>query len=296
MESSRRTFLNSLGSLLGLAAIAPAEAMRRIGDSVQTAGATDEEIVARTFALAARRGLVGDDMGEIIDIIGSSFIGTPYVAHTLEVPGAERLVVNLRELDCTTFVESTLALSRCARLGTPTFDAFRNQLQTIRYRDGVINGYPSRLHYFIDWIGNNAAKGIVKNITFDLGGVAVTKPIDFMTTHPQAYRQLSEKANVEAMAEVETRLSSQPYAVLPKQAIAPAAEKIKSGDIIALATSMKGLDVSHVGFAVRSAGRLKFLHAPLSGGSVQLSEHPLSEYVAGLAKATGIIIARPLNP
>ncbi len=296
MHSSRRSFLNSLGSLVGLAAVSPAEAMRRIGDGIQSAGASDEEIVGRVFALAARRGLVGDEIGEIVDIIGSSFIGTPYGAHTLEVPGPERLVVNLRELDCTTFVENTLALSRCARLGTPTFGAFQTQLQTIRYRDGVIHGYPSRLHYFIDWIGNNASKGIVRNITFDIGGVAVTKPIDFMTTHPEAYRQLAEQSNVEAMAEVEKRLSSHQYAVLPKQAIASAGQKIKSGDIIALATAMKGLDVSHVGFAIRSGNAVKFLHAPLSGGSVELSEHPLSEYVAGIAKATGIIVARPMNP
>ena len=296
MQRSRRSFLNSFGSLLGLAAVSPSEAIKTLGNTVQPAGATDEEIVARTFALAARRGLVGDDIGEIVDIIGSSFIGTPYGAHTLEVPGPERLVINLREFDCTTFVENTLALSRCARAGTPTFDAFKEQLQKIRYRGGVIREYPSRLHYFIDWIADNVAKGIVRNITFDLGGVSVTKPIDFMTTHPASYRQLADKSNLEAIAEIEKRLSSQSYTVLPKQAIAPAGSRIKSGDIVALATSTQGLDVTHVGFAVRSAGAVKFLHAPLSGGSVELSDHALSDYVAAITKATGIIVARPLNP
>lgn len=39
------------------------------------------------------------------------FRGTPYVASTLEKE-PEGLVVNLRELDCTTFAETVLALSR----------------------------------------------------------------------------------------------------------------------------------------------------------------------------------------
>ena len=104
-------------------------------------------------------------------------------------------------------------------------------------------------------------------------------------------------ASVEqAMADVEKRLSGQSYTVLPKQAIAGAQTKIENGDIIALATAMKGLDVSHVGFAVRSDRGVKFLHAPLSGGSVQLSDHPLDAYVAGIAKATGILVVRPMNP
>lgn len=296
MGSSRRSFLNSFGSLLGLAVMSPSEAVRRIGQTVRPSDETDEEIVAKTFDLAARRGLAGEQIGEIIAVIGESFIGTPYEAHTLEVPGPEHLVVDLRTFDCTTFVETTLALSRCVRLAAPNFPAFREQLQKIRYRDGIIHGYPSRLHYFIDWIGNNEAKGIVRNVTHELGGVAITKPIDFMTTHVSAYHQLADKANVAAVAQAEKRLSSHPYVVLPKQSIDSATPEIQNGDIIALATSMEGLDVSHVGFAVRTGNVVKFLHAPLSGGSVTLSEHPLPDYVAGLSKATGIIVARPLNP
>jgi hypothetical protein len=270
--------------------------MKRIGNTVQPSGATDEEIVAKTFELAARRGLAGEEIGEIITVIGESFLGAPYEAHTLEVLGSERLLVDLRTFDCTTFVESTLALSRCVRFATPTFEGFRAQLQRIRYRNGVIHGYPSRLHYFIDWLADNEAKGIVRNITHELGGVSITKPIDFMSTHTAAYRQLSDKANVAAIAEVEKRLTSRAFAVLPKQSIESAVPKIQNGDIVALATLTKGLDVSHVGFAVRSGNTVKFLHAPLSGGSVILSEHALPEFVGGVAKATGIIVGRPLNP
>ena len=44
------------------------------------------------------------------------FLGLPYVAHTLEINDDERLVVNTRQLDCTTLVENVTALTLCAAL------------------------------------------------------------------------------------------------------------------------------------------------------------------------------------
>lgn len=293
----RRSFLGRLTAAAGTLLVSRRAAARLLGGDLQSAGASDQEIALRTFAMAARRGLQEDSIGDIMAVIGSSFTGAPYEAHTIEVPGPERLVCDLRTFDCTTFVESTLALSRCVKLGAASYEGFQQQLQRIRYRAGIIQGYPSRLHYFIDWIGDNEQKKIVRNITRDLEGVEVTKPIDFMTTHRDAYRQLADEDNVKAVAEAEHRLSGNTYAVLTKQHIAAVQDRLQNGDIIALATSLKGLDVTHTGMAVRSGRVVKFLHAPLSGGAVQLSERSLPEYVAGLgARTTGIIVARPLNP
>ena len=50
-----------------------------------------------------------------------------------------------------------------------------------------------------------------------------------------------------------------------------------------------------MGMAVRSGRIVRLLHAPLSDGTVQLSERALPEYVAALTKASGIIVARPLD-
>lgn len=291
----RRSFLGQMASLIGTAMVSPGKTARRLSGTPQSAGASDQEIALKTFAMAARRGLQEDAVGEIMAVVGSSFTGTPYAAHALEVPGPERLVVNLRGFDCTTFVESTLALSRCVKLGTATFEAFQQQLQTIRYRAGAIQGYPSRLHYLIDWVADNERKRIVRDITRDLGGVTVTKPIDFMTTHRQDYRQLDSEENVHAIAETEHRLTERTYAVVAKQRIALVQDRLRNGDIIALATTVKGLDVTHMGMAVRSGRIVRLLHAPLSDGTVQLSERALPEYVAALTKASGIIVARPLD-
>ena len=73
--------------------------------------------------------------------------GLPYVAKTLEVNREERLVVNLRQLDCTTYVETVMALALCMKQKAHTFQAFCRNLQRLRYEDGKV-AYTHRLHYF----------------------------------------------------------------------------------------------------------------------------------------------------
>jgi cell wall-associated NlpC family hydrolase len=292
----RRSFLRALVAGLGAALVVRGTAAAMLARGLQSAGATDREIALRIFSMAARRGLQTDPVGEIMVAIGSSFTGTPYLAHGLEVQGPERLVVNLRGFDCTTFVESVLALSRCVKLGTATFEAFRQELQTLRYRAGVIRGYPSRLHYFIDWIADNEEKHLVRDLTGQLGGAPVTRPINFMTSHRQLYAQLTDEGNAREVAETERRLSGRPYAVLARQQVAAVQDRLQNGDIIAFATPIAGLDVTHMGMAVRSGRVVRLLHAPLSDGNVQLSGRSLPDYVAALGKATGILVARPVNP
>ncbi|HSO85773.1 MAG TPA: N-acetylmuramoyl-L-alanine amidase-like domain-containing protein, partial [Draconibacterium sp.] len=101
---------------------------------------------------------------ELMIKVGTCFIDTPYVAHTLETE-PEQLVVNLRELDCTTFAENCLAIARTIKSETPSFEQFTCELQNIRYRNGVIDGYLSRIHYFSDWIFENSKNHLVKDIS-----------------------------------------------------------------------------------------------------------------------------------
>ena len=81
---------------------------------------------------------------------GRQLLGLPYVAHTLEDnPGEQQLIVNLRELDCTTLTENIVALTLCAKAEIYTFAAFLESLETIRYfKNQTFEGYPARLHYF----------------------------------------------------------------------------------------------------------------------------------------------------
>jgi len=256
----------------------------------------DERIFHGTMDLAAKEGLADKPIGDVIPALGFSFLGTPYVAHSLEAPGPERLVVNLRAFDCTTFMESILVLSRCVKLKVKTFDGYRRQLQFVRYRGGVIDGYPSRLHYLTDWVWDNEQKKVLRDVTESIGGKRAGKVIDFMSTHISSYRPLSDTGFVRRIKETEQELTARSYVFVPKDRVRAELAKIHNGDLIGTATSIVGIDVSHTGIAVRKDGTMKFLHAPLSGGEVQVSEGSLADYLAKYDAVTGIVVARALEP
>jgi hypothetical protein len=291
MTNSRRTFLKYSAVAAGSAFLFPESFL--FGEKKSD---SNQEVLKQKFELASTEGLSEKTMSEVMASIGQSFLDAPYKAHTLEVEGKERLVVNLKEFDCVTFVENTLALSRCVKLKKTTFDEFKKQLQLIRYRSGKLNGYPSRLHYFSDWIDDNEKKGIVKNITQGLGGVPFDKTFNFMSTHRDAYKQLKNETFFDAIKVTEAKLNMREHFYLPKQNIQDAREMIQDGDIIGITTSIDGLDITHTGMAFRLQGYLRFLHAPLSAGTIQITKRTIVDYLGQYEKHTGIMIARPLEP
>jgi hypothetical protein len=235
--------------------------------------------------------------------IGRSFVGVAYVPRTLEVDGPERVVINFRGLDCVTFVENAFALARFVRAGgidrlasrPDAESAYARLLEEIRYRDGALNGYPSRLHYFSDWVADNARRGLVTDFSAALGGERDDERIDFMSTHPDAYRQLADPASLARVREDEARLSATGRTFVPEGRIAEVAEGIRDGDIIAATSTVAGLDVAHTGLALWVDGTLRLLHAPLVGDSVEISTSSLAERILGIEGQDGIIVARPVE-
>ncbi|MGW9684741.1 N-acetylmuramoyl-L-alanine amidase-like domain-containing protein [Flagellimonas sp. 2504JD1-5] len=239
------------------------------------------------------RQVEGKDLGDSLVFVGKSFLDIPYVEKTLEVGDTETLVVNLGGLDCTTFVENVLAFGLMLEKEQSDFTDFAKNLETIRYRNGILDGYPSRLHYFTDWIRNNEQKGLVRDITSELGGREHKKPINFMGTHRDLYPFLEQDKNYNAILKAEAELAKESLCFLAQDEIQSNEHLIQSGDIIALATSIKGLDVTHTGIAIREAdGRIHLLHASISG-SVQITKEPLVDYLKKIKSNIGIIVARP---
>lgn len=240
-------------------------------------------------------------IGRTMAELGRSFVGTAYVPKTLEVEGPERVVVNFRGLDCVTFVENVFAMARFVRSdGVELLSdrqaaeaRYETLLAELRYRDGTVAGYPSRLHYFSEWIRENARRGLVADISSELGAVHDSEQIDFMTEHPDAYRQLADPSNLERMRETEDRLSAAGRAYVPESRISDVAERIRDGDIIAATSAVAGLDVAHTGLALWVDGTLRLMHAPLVGDSVQISEVTLAERIQSIEAQDGIIVARP---
>jgi hypothetical protein len=289
----RRQFLTSLITTSLAASKARAEGLLKMLQSEDP----DEKICMEKFAMAKERSLELRPIGEVVADIGKSFVGTEYVAHTLEQPGEEHLVVNLRGMDCVSFYENSLCLGRCVELKTPTFEAFKHQLQWIRYRDGVINGYPSRIHYTSDYFYEDVKKGIWRDLTKELGGVPFTKKVDFMSTHSDAYAALvAHPEFIPIIRKQEEAINAREKFYIPKEKVAQVMDKMQNGDILGTTTSKEGLDTSHTGMILWQEGEPHFMHAPLSGGSVQISKGNLSEYLLGNASQTGIMIVRPLEP
>lgn len=254
----------------------------------------DEDLSAFEAKIEEIKPLDLPTMGQTVVAIGKTFTGMPYIGKTLEIHEDEKLVINLRGFDCTTYVENVLAFSLLLKKEADEFEAFGSILRNIRYRDGDLAGYPSRLHYFSDWLHNNEIKGLVRNMSCELGGIKLEKDIAFMTSHRELYPGLEDDKSFELVRSTEKRLSGSALCYIPKAKIKDVESRLEDGDIIALATSIEGLDVTHTGFAHRKAdGRIYLLHASVSG-QVEIAEKPLAEYLEKIKNNIGILVARPL--
>jgi hypothetical protein len=264
----------------------------------QTYTAKDMEICFSKFSFAVEKNLAEDSIGNVIVEIGKSFIGTEYEAFAIEKEGEEELVINLRGLDCTTFLENALVFGRLIKKGKNSFEDYMNELTFVRYRDGKINQYPSRLHYFSDWIFNNTSKNIVRDVTKEIGGKPIRFNLDFMSTHPESYLHLRENPKfVSTIKQHERSINQREYNFIPKERVSYLEASIQNGDLIAITTNIPGLDIGHTGIAVKGDdGRIYFMHAPITGSKVQITDEPLSKYLLKVKKHTGIIVLRPEEP
>lgn len=258
----------------------------------------DVKICDTKFEFAASEGLFEKPINDVIIEVAKTFLDLNYEAFTLEKGEKEQLVVHLSGLDCYTFFESSLVFARCIKKGTTTFEDYQKELTNVRYRNGIIDKYPSRLHYASDWLYNNDKRGIVKDITKDIGGILFTKKIDFMSTHPESYNRLKNNLEfVKQIADIENNISQRDKYYIPENFIDCIEDSINNGDIILITASAKGLDISHTGMAVKlNDGRIHFLHAPLRGKKIQITEQPLGDYIRGLKRHTGIMVVRALEP
>ena len=256
----------------------------------------NELICKDKFNLADSMKLRDKPINEVVVAIAKSFIGTDYAANTLDATGKEQLVVNLQTLDCVTFYENSLVLARCIKKNKLIFDDYKKELQFVRYRGGVINGYASRLHYTSDYFFDNVNKSVLKDMTKELGGVPFKKKINFMSTHPDLYLQLKNSSeNVKEIKKIEDEMNARTMYHIPKAKVKRIASQIKDGDIIGITTTINGLDCTHTGIAIRQNKKLHLLHAPVPGSKVQITDLPLSDYLARIKKDEGIIVARPVE-
>ena len=276
----KRFFLFSIGIIFSL--------------SVFCIEKTDKEILDNYFEYT-RFTVIMDTVQQLYMIRNALFFHeTPYVAHTLENNDEEQLVVNLRELDCVTLVENVITLRRTGLSRNRTMEQFQEELQFVRYRDGIIDGYPSRLHYTSDWIANNEKNDVLRDITKEIGGVPIQFNVNLISTQYNSNKFLQNRPDfVQAMKEIEQEINSRTYYYIPKNKIEEKKNEIRNGDIICFVTSREGLDISHVGIAYWvNIDKLGFIHASQTAGKVLIDPDSIADYSAKISHNIGIIVLR----
>lgn len=192
--------------------------------------------------------------------------GVPYVAKTLEKNREEKLVVNLRQLDCTTYVETVLALAESMKQNRATFSNYCRNLRLIRYKDGIVS-YTTRQHYFTYWIQQNAKAKIVDDIQSPNPPYSAVQTVtaNYMTTHVSQYPMLSGKSDwIKQIAGMERSITGLHVKYIPKSRIDNSSllrKTVHDGDIIAIVTNKSGLEISHLGIAVWHNDGLHLLNA-----------------------------------
>ena len=243
---------------------------------------------------------------------GKQLQGVPYVAHTLEVNKTEQLVVNLRQLDCTTFVETVFALSLTTKSGSVKWTDYCRNLQTIRYAGGKPEGYTSRNHYFLWWVEKNKEKGLVSTPMHDAMVKTVssgkqlpsyirkqTIDIDYMSTHSSAYSMLDgNKQDIAIIKDKERKSKGEIVYYIPPTKIGLSKKQlggyVNDGDILAIATKKKGLDTTHIGIASWGKdGKLHLLNASQVRKKVVLEPMSLQQYMKKHPTQLGIWVIHP---
>jgi len=268
------------------------------GQDLALAHFPDQPWFEQLISAAHQHQIPAKSLAEGIEFFSLKLLGQPYQAGLLDQSPTEDLFLSLTQFDCVLFVESVLAIAHSAKLPSHSpknlTTSFAQEVQNLRYRDGIRNGYCSRLHYFSEWLENNQTHGYLKNISQSLGGIPLNKSLQFMSRHRHSYPQLQDQETYNCIVSMEDRLQSLAMHYIPTESIDRIEDQLQPGDIIAIATEIPHLDVTHTGLIYRTQdGRKGLIHASPSG-SVRLASH-LSRYVGQVDSAIGIMVARPLE-
>lgn len=172
------------------------------------------------------------------------------------------------------------------------FAALADELRQSRYRDGRVGCYGDRLHYTSEWILQGERRGTLREITAELGGLPYDHPVSYMSTHSEAYPRMDDP---EAIRAAEARINAVQVYYIPKEKVASVLDSIQSGDILCFVSALEGLDILHVGLALReNNGHVRILHASSAAGKVLVDPKTLPQYLEGRRSIAGLRVLRPL--
>lgn len=253
-------------------------------------------IILGALALTMSLGANAQTLSDVMLTNAVSFLDVPYQAGTLEVNAPdEDLVINCDELDCVTLIEYAAAMSLTPKDENGDIDEmeFASNVQKLRYRDGQIEGYTSRLHYMTEWVENAVKAGLLEDVTAANSQFKQTVALNYMTTHSNLYPQLSNGDNLSKMKQIEQNLSGRQVSYIPKNTLPNEGFNwIKDGDIILITSAINGLDVAHCGVAFNISGKLTLLHASSESNKVVVSKYSVKYLLDQNDSWSGIRVLR----
>ena len=270
-----------------------------VSASAQTQEEINQAIFDRVYAAVAPKADL--PMPELVVAIAEQFLGTPYVASTLEET-PEQLRVFLDKTDCILFVEmcSCFALTvkglrivqslesdkyqvgiPYVRKEKPSYALLCDNIRNMRYRWGHVEGYASRIHYTSEWILQNWENFILREYTKSLGE-EYEQQFFFMTSHRERYKQLADTTQFVKIQEVEQYLNEYaPYYFISQERLRKpeVMSQIHSGDIVCFVSKQgNGIDIAHVAIAYEVDGEMHFIHASYGAKKVIVEPKTLADY------------------
>ena len=258
--------------------------------SAQTQDETNRAIFNRVYAAVASQ--ADRPMPELVVEVAKQFLGTPYVASTLEET-PEQLRVFLDKTDCILFVELCSCFALTVKSDNPTYEQLCDNIRNMRYRRGQVIDYASRIHYTSEWILQNTANGVLHEYTQYLGE-QYEQQFFFMTAHRERYKQLADTTQYLKIQAVEQYLDKQaPYYFISQERLRKPEiiSQIHSGDIVCFVSKQgNGIDIAHVAIAFEHEGEMHFIHASYGAKQVIIEPKTLADYATN-----GIRVCR-FNP
>jgi D-alanyl-D-alanine carboxypeptidase/D-alanyl-D-alanine-endopeptidase (penicillin-binding protein 4) len=203
--------------------------------------------------------------------------------------------VNFSEMDCVTYIEHVLALAY-----SKTYDDFFDILQSIRYKNGIID-YKMRNHFFIaDWVANNELRvegewKIEENDQWAISNTASKYGIEveYKIFEKEIGKKNFFKDSSITNPEINIMYLPKEKAIAYSDTVAFAKDTIFG---VAILSELPGIDAAHTGFVVGSRAKkgLMLRHASQLKGKV--IEQPLAEFLKTTKiKTSGIAFFRFKN-
>lgn len=207
-------------------------------------------------------------------IVSDALLGTPYKANTLvgSTTTPEQLVVDLRGLDCFTFIDNVEALRRA-----DNYPDYVRELVKIRYASGKLD-FNHRHHFFTDWVQGKGTR--IRDVTGELGSVSRL-----------SVKHLNTKSDgtsfIQGLPSVSRMITYLPNTAITDETM----NRLQEGDYIGAYSQTPGLDVSHVGVFLRTPQGPVLRNASSRHSNMKVVDYPFNEF---LQQAPGIVVLRPI--